>query len=771
MISRAEISEWYTQCPQIPKNGRIHFVGIGGAGMSALARILLKQGREISGSDIAESETITELKSLGATIQIEHNSQNIENAAMVVVSDAVVPSKNPETQYAKENNIPLVRRSQLLGAILATKTVIAITGTHGKSTTTAVLAQILEQTNFDPLAIIGADVPGIDRNVRHGNNNLAIVEACEAFDSFHDLKPTHILLTNLEPDHLDFHKTFSKLQHSVLKFIESASGNPKLVYCYDDPGARSIGEQIKESIAYGFTGGDFVGSYHENILQTPLGNIQPGIIGRMNALNCLGALQMALLVGSPPNESVQAIKNVRGCKRRLEKVGEKNNITIYDDYAHHPTEIIASIDALRETNPNRRIITVFQPHLYSRTQDQLEGFVNALAQADIAIVTDIYPARELPIPGISSSIIVERLENRGLDPLYVPSRHLLPYKVAQITKKGDVVVGMGAGNIESFAKDFLKELEREQIRVAVFAGGISTEREVSKISGNMVANALKNKGYNVSIYDPNELLFNSKALLPLIGPERPTIAFLTLHGTGGEDGAIQGILEWLNLPYTGSGILASALATNKFATKKRLQEHGIPVPNGIIVDTPNNIQWNHFPAVVKPNSQGSTIGLSIVQEPSKLKRAVEIALKYDSQVLIEEHINGIEISVPILGNRVLPAVEIRPLSGFYDFASKYTIGATEEIAPAQITQKDADKASEYALKAHTLVQACDFSRTDMIVTNADVYVLEINTLPGLTSTSLLPKSAESIGISFEEVCEIILKSALQRYGIETPKKT
>lgn len=771
MISRTEILEWYSKAPEIPAKGNIHFVGIGGAGMSALARVLLKKGREVSGSDVHESETLTELKNLGATIYIGHHDKNIKNTALVVVSDAVTPSQNPETLYAKENNIPLARRSQLLSAILSTNTVIAVTGTHGKSTTTAILTQILEQTGFDPFAIVGAEVPGIDRNVRHGKGNIAIVEACEAFDSFHDLNPTHVLLTNLEPDHLDFHKTLENLKNSVLKFIESASGNPKLVYCYDDQGARTIGEQIKGSISYGFTGGDFVGSYHEYILQTPIGSVQPRIIGRVNALNALGALQMALLLGSPPNESLEAIKNVRGCKRRLEKIGQINNITVYDDYAHHPTEIEASIEVLREKHPNQRIIVVFQPHLYSRTQDQIEGFIKSLAHADIAVLTDIYPAREPPTPGISSSIIVERLENMGLDPIYVPSRHLLPGKVTQIVKKGDIVVGMGAGNIESFAKDFLKELDRQEINVVVFAGGSSAEREVSKISGEMVAKALKNRGYKVSLYDPTELLFCNKTLHQFVGPDRPSIVFLALHGTGGEDGAIQGLLEWLNLPYTGSGILSSAFATDKFATKQLLERNGITTPKGILVQSHNHVEWDHFPAVVKPNSQGSTIGLSIVKEPANLQRAIQIALKYDERVLIEEYIDGIEISVPVLGERVLPAVEIKPRSGFYDFTSKYTVGATEEIAPAQIQPKESEKASEYALKTHQLIQARDFSRTDMIVTNSDIYVLEINTLPGLTSTSLLPKSAESIGISFEEVCEIILKSAFQRYGIQTPQKT
>ena len=766
MRLQSEVKEWFGQKTSLPATGRIHFVGIGGAGMSALARILLRQGREVSGSDLIDSPTTDLLREHGADIYIGHSATNLTRADIVVVSDAIDLSENPETIEAKRRNLLLFRRSQLLGALLQGYRVLAVTGSHGKSTTTAILAQILEKAGLDPLAIVGADVPGFEGNVRLGRGDIAVVEACEAYDSFHDITPELVLLTNLEPEHLDYHKSWENLRDSVVRFVKCATGKHRLVYCSEDSGACEVASAIGDGIAYGF---DELGAQYKNgSLLTKNGSHPMKIIGRHNALNALGAIATAKLLGVDEREAFATAASASGCKRRLEKIGDIDGTTVYDDYAHHPTEIVASIDALKEAHLDKKLCVVFQPHLYSRTKDQLEGFANALSGADIVFLTDIYPARERPIPGISSALIVEKLEAMGTDTFYVASRHLLPREVAANANSDMVVVGMGAGNIESFAPDFLVELKRKNspLRVAVFGGGESVEREVSILSATMVANALMSKGYSVQTIDPTELLLHDANLSALIGAERPDIVFLALHGTGAEDGAIQGLLELLHLPYTGSGIMASALAMDKEQTKRLLESRGLPTPAGVTLKKGDPIPEFPVPCVVKPNAQGSTIGLTFVQTAADLKKAVEKALKYDDIALIEEFISGIEISVPILGETALPAVEICPKSGTYDFAAKYTPGETEEIVPARISKNAEKTAREYARIAHNAIGAKDFSRTDLIVAGDKIVVLEINTLPGLTQTSLLPKSADSAGISYADLCENILQSAMKRYGIE-----
>jgi D-alanine-D-alanine ligase-like ATP-grasp enzyme len=444
-------------------------------------------------------------------------------------------------------------------------------------------------------------------------------------------------------------------------FANRANGESKLIYCENDPGAVEVAGYVPKAKPY-----SYLPSLDSRKMRIP---------GELNRLNASGAVIMAMTLGIDEATAVTAALNAQPCDRRLQLVGEERGITVYDDYAHHPTEIRSSIQAIRSRHPDARLIIAYQPHLYTRTQKHLDEFAPAFAGADLVILTDIYPARESPIPGISSALIVERLEAVGADCRYVPSRHLLPRFVESIAKSGDVVVGMGAGNIEFFADDFVLELKRRgELRVCVMFGGESVEREVSICSGMIAASALKSKGYAVTTFDPTDALLSTRDVSPLVGPERPDIVFLALHGTGAEDGRIQGMLDLLHLPYTGSGLRAGALAMDKAATKRMLDDAGVPTPRGVVLrdgdETPNFA----VPCVVKPNAQGSTIGLSFVRCASDLPAAIAKALKYHSEALIEELVEGVEISVPVLCDEALPVVEIRPEGGSYDFAAKYTVG-------------------------------------------------------------------------------------------------
>ena len=756
MRLKTEVKEWFSHKQPFPKSGRVHFVGIGGAGMSALARILLHQGREVSGSDSFESRVTQDLRERGAKISIGQSSANVKGAIAIVFSDAIDMRENTEAQAARDFGVLSFRRSQLLGEIVNGKRLIAITGTHGKTTTTTMLSSILADAGLDPLTIVGADVLGFDGNVRFGKGEFTVVEACEAYDSFHDLEPEIVILTNLEPDHMDYHKSWENLRDSVVKFVRSAKGSTPFIYCGEDAGACEIHKIVGTGVSY---------------CKNDAEKVSPKLPGIHNRLNAAGAVKVSELIGVDIERAIESVSNALAPERRLEIKGERSGITLVDDYAHHPTEIRASIEGLRERYSNRRLIVVFQPHLYSRTRDLLSEFAEALALSDIVILTDIYPAREDPIPGVSSAVIAEQLEQLGTIVQYIPVRYLLARSVAEIAKPGDVVVGMGAGNIDTFVTDFLGELKwkDEPLHIGAFSGGESAEREVSLLSGKMISDALRKRGYKVSEWDPSEFLFGSARIDGLKDCNRPDIIFLALHGTGGEDGRVQGFLELMHMPFVGSGLYASAMCMDKAETKRILESHGIRVPFGAVIERGGPIPDLPFPLVVKPNEQGSTIGLGFASEQAQLVKCLETAFKYDDRVVVEEHIFGIEISVPVVGNEPMPAVEIKPLSGTYDFVAKYTPGATEEIVPAGISDIEEREARSIALQCHKILQCEDYSRTDMIVTKNGIVVLEVNTLPGMTATSLLPKSAQASGIEYDELCDKILILAINRYGI-TKKK-
>ena len=801
MRKAAEIEAAFHPKESLDGKKSFFLVGIGGAGMSALARMLAHRGFKVRGTDSTQSPETDRLRAEGMDVHIGHTGDAISKDDALIVTDAIDLTSSPEVKRAKELGIPMVRRSQALGWLLKGHKVIAVTGTHGKTTTTGMIGAGMKAAGMDPLIVVGASVPDFGGPVVEGKGEWAVVEACEAYDSFHDIDPDIVVLTNLELDHVDFHGNYENLRDSVLRFVQKIPEDGYFYYCAEDKGAKEMedlleasGHKHEQSIYYGRISKNGASGSIEKAMdwaQTHIENkgVKLGDLtlpGDHNRLNADGAFKVCVGAGADPAAAAHGIEAFGGAERRLQ-VLQKGDITVIDDYAHHPSEIEASLQAVRDRYfthadprsaiPDPRLIVVYQPHLYSRTAGLIEEFAAALSHADLVVMTDIYPAREEPIPGVSSSRIAEALT---VPHLYIPNRHLLPRKVAAIAKPGDVIVGMGAGNIAEFAPSLIEELQRsggtrepraesgEPLMVAVAYGGDSAEREVSLHSGREVVAALKRKGHQAELIDFTELLLSKGDLSKLKGPQRPHCVFLAVHGTHAEDGAIQGLLELLHVPYTGSGIQASALAMNKNLTKTILSQHKLRVPKGVLLENKNQECPIKAPAVVKPNAQGSTVGLSFVEKQEDLKAAIEKAFAYDNAVLVEEWVRGMEISVPVLGDKPLLPVEIAPKSGRYDFASKYLPGATEEIVPARLPQKTQDRAKEIALKAHQALGCEGATRTDMIVEepyeNAEPVVLEVNTLPGMTATSLLPNSARAAGIGFDDLVEWILEDALRRHG-------
>ena len=727
-----------------------HLVGIGGAGMSALARMLRHRGFLVSGTDSTDSPEVNRLQSEGIPVHVGHTGEFLQPDQALVLTDAIELARSPEYARAVELGLVIVRRSQALGWVLRDRKVIAVTGTHGKTTTTGLLGAALIEAGMDPLVVVGASIPDFHGPVREGAGEWAVVEACEAYDAFHDLQPEIVLLTNLELDHIDYHGTYEHLRDSVVRFAKSLPKSGTLVYCAADPGASEVA-QLAEVPCSGY-------QIDHELPALTLG----GIHNLLNASGARVAARLAAKGTSAPLDSIDlGLSHFGGAERRLQTLLE-GPITIIDDYAHHPTEVAASLQAVRERMAGRqgRLIVAFQPHLYSRTAGLIPDFAAALDSADLIFLTDIYPAREAPMAGVSSARIAELCTKPVT---YIPSRHLLAREVAAIAQTGDIIVGMGAGTITEFSHELAAELTATgPIRVAVVYGGDSSEREVSLHSGLAVYTALKAEGFEAELVDVSDILLKTGDLSRFVGPRRPDVAFLAVHGTNMEDGGMQGLFELLHIPYTGSGVQASSLAMDKSATKRILASEGIRTPKGVLVDSPTADVPFEGPWVVKPNSEGSTVGLSFVDNREDLKSAISRALSYDKSALVEELISGMEISTPVLIDRALLPVEIAPDSGRYDFASKYVPGATREIVPARLPDRVLERAQEIALKAHRVLGCRGATRTDAIVRGEEVIVLEVNTLPGLTGTSLLPNSAAASGIPFNKLCRVILEEALLR---------
>lgn len=764
MRTKQEIATRFAPREQLDSIQSFFLVGIGGAGMSGVARMLRNRGFTVRGTDSTPSDLILDLIESGIEVKIGHSGESIQPGDALVLTDAIPLDASPEVARAMELGVPLFRRSQVLGWLLRDKKTIAVTGTHGKTTTTSMLALAMVAEGFDPTVVVGAEVPAWGTSIREGEGEYAVIEACEAYDSLHDFDPHTVVLTNLELDHVDFHETWENLRDSVTRFVNRAE---HLVYNSADAGSIEIAGRVR-CAGEGF---DPTGAPVDES-GAPLVLAQKGAHNRANALAALAGFSQA--VGRHSTDAGrQAIAGFGGAERRQQVIfegqipGGTGEITILDDYAHHPTEVTVALQAIREgwiaTRKRQRLVVVFQPHLYTRTAPLINEFAASLDEADFVVLTDIYPAREAPIPGVSSVRIGEKLRKPSR---YVPARHLLPREVAAWIQPGDVIVGMGAGNISEFAPGLAAELKRRERptpKVLVAYAGSSPEREVSIHSGRAIFAGLKELGYDAQLIDLSQLALSSGDLSVLIGPDRPDLVFLALHGPGDEDGTAQGLLEFFHIPYTGSGIQASAIAMDKEATKRVLAAAGVPVPQGIQVRRGDPVPNLPMPVVVKPNSQGSTVGLSFVHDAAELPAAIEKALAHDEACLVEEMLQGVEISVPVFDDRAMPPVEVVPKSGSYDFEMKYTPGATEEICPARLTPEQTQIAMDQAVRAHQALGCRGITRTDMIVTADRIVALETNTLPGMTPTSLVPRSAKEAGMSFNDVVKWIVEDALSQH--------
>ncbi|TAK12458.1 MAG: UDP-N-acetylmuramate--L-alanine ligase [Acidobacteria bacterium] len=455
----------------------IHFVGVGGIGMSGIAELLVNLGYRVSGSDAKQSDITDRLQSLGARIAIGHAAANIGDADVVVVSSAVKPD-NPEVAAARARHTPVIPRAEMLAELMRLRFGIAVAGAHGKTTTTSMIAWMLERAGLDPTAVIGGRLSAFGSNARLGRGPLMVAEADESDRSFLKLTPSIAVITNIDREHMEAYGTFERVLDAFADFADKVPFYGAVVACIDDANVRAILPRLsRRVITYGFAedadvrGLDAVTDGRSGRCQVAYrvpghpdgagrGTMTVSVPGVHNLQNALAAVAVGVELGVSFDKMASALAEFRGADRRYQIKGTVGGVTVVDDYGHHPTEIAAVLKAARSGFP-KRIIAVFQPHRYSRTRDLLPEFGRALADADITVLTDIYSAGEAPIPGILSAAIAEeiRKQNRGAVEAVVPLDELAA-RVADIARDGDVVLTLGAGSIGATGDRILAALRQ-----------------------------------------------------------------------------------------------------------------------------------------------------------------------------------------------------------------------------------------------------------------------------------------------------------------------
>jgi UDP-N-acetylmuramate--alanine ligase len=447
---------------------RIHFIGIAGAGMSGLARIALSHGLAISGSDSKDSSVVLALRALGAEVHIGHDAAHLDGVDIVIFSNAISAS-NAEIKRAQELGVPLLTRAQALAILMSTSKSIAVAGTHGKTTTSSMLTVALQACGIDPSFAIGGTLTASGSNAHRGTGEYFVAEADESDGSFLEYRPFSAIVTNVEHDHVDFFATEESVMDIFTEFAQSISSDGFFVYCKDDAGAVKIAETqfAATKVSYGLD--ESADLLIDNVKLLPggskaralwkgraVGTIELHVPGHHNLLNAAAALAMGLSLGQPAPALLEGLASFQGAGRRFELKASVAGVRVIDDYGHHPTEINVTLTAARRYAGDGRVLVIFQPHRYSRTQAFLDQFAQSLDLADLAILLEIYPASEKPIAGVSASLIAQKMKHGKFIPNFLDASE----EIISMAKPGDVILTLGAGDVNSLAPIIAQGLER-----------------------------------------------------------------------------------------------------------------------------------------------------------------------------------------------------------------------------------------------------------------------------------------------------------------------
>lgn len=460
--------------PEMRRIKRIHFIGIGGAGMSGIAEVLLNLGYQVSGSDLRQSRVTDRLKEFGAEIFLGHRSNNILDVDVVVTSTAV-PRSNPEIEAARERRVPIVRRAEMLAELMRFRHGIAVAGTHGKTTTTSLLASIYAEGGYDPTFVIGGLLNSAGTNAKLGKSRYFIAEADESDASFLHLQPMVSVVTNIEADHMDtYGGDFKNLENNFIEFLHNLPFYGLAVLCSDDETIQELAPKISRPMTtYGFNQKadvraiDFeqrgTKSYFKVVRRDCVGQLDIilNLPGKHNVQNALAAIAVATDDGVSDKAIQKALAEFEGIGRRFEMYGDytvnDKTVTLIDDYGHHPSEVGATIKALRKSWPGRRLVMVYQPHRYSRTRDLYEDFCSVLSEVDQLLMLEVYSAGEEPVNGSDSRSLCRSIRQRGkIEPIFVEEIDELPEALHHVLDDGDVLITQGAGNVGSLAPSWIK---------------------------------------------------------------------------------------------------------------------------------------------------------------------------------------------------------------------------------------------------------------------------------------------------------------------------
>jgi UDP-N-acetylmuramate--alanine ligase len=469
-MSAADVAAWTDPVPTLEELGAVHFVGIGGAGMSGIARILLARGVRVSGSDRRDTPTLLALRALGARVAVGHDAAHLDGADTVVVSTAIRPD-NPELAVARERGLRVLPRAVALAAVMAGRRSVAVAGTHGKTSTTSMLTVAVQACGVDPSFAIGGDLNESGSNAHAGQGDVFVAEADESDRSFLLLAPFGAIVTNVEADHLDNYGDLAAVEAAFDRFLGTVDEKGFVVVCADDPGAarlrgvptparlRTYGLAPDADLRLtGLEVGPDATSYTATLDGAELGRVRIRVPGEHMALNSAAALLAGLELGLPAAALIEGLARFGGVHRRFELKGVAAGVRVYDDYAHHPTEVTAQLKAARAVAGEGRLVVAFQPHLYSRTQEFAEGFGEALGLADDVVVMDVYGAREDPVPGVTGAMVADAVPLPADRVLFEPSWSATAPVLAARARPGDLVMTMGAGDVSMVGPEVLAVL-------------------------------------------------------------------------------------------------------------------------------------------------------------------------------------------------------------------------------------------------------------------------------------------------------------------------
>jgi UDP-N-acetylmuramate--alanine ligase len=781
---------------------KCHFIGIGGIGMSGLAKILLNKKISVSGSDSAESAITRSLHDEGAKIFIGQNERNID-AGMTVIYSSGIAKDNPEYHAAVEKKCSLIHRSELLQQIMSEFKTLAITGTHGKTTTTSLLAAVLHAAQLDPSFAVGGIVKQFGTNAALGKGEYFIAEADESDGTFLRYHPEGAIITNISLDHMDHFGTVEAVMRDYKTFANQVKNRSLLFWCGDDERLSSL--QL-EGNSYGFTHGNSVQGancrqkgwnliFDVTFQGKAYSNVELALTGTHNAQNALGIFGLAINLGISEQAIRKAFLEFKGVNRRCDKKGTEKSLLVLDDYAHHPKEINATLKAMRCAVEEKRLVVLFQPHRYSRTQDCLGSYTTIFNHADVVVVTDIYSAGEAPRPGVTSQKIIDEVQQCFSGELqYIPRNEIVEKLLPQL-RPHDVVVTMGAGDITHVGGELLNTLKTHPLKkwhVGLVCGGRSVEHEISLRSAKFMYESLNPEYYDVSIFGitkegdwtyskkfPATTTIEQGQPIETIIPElrKCDVMFPALHGPYGEDGTIQGFFEMLDIAYVGCTHRAASIAMDKALTKNLMLVSGIPTspfitvtqhdwlgnPDQITLSVAQNLT---YPVYVKPVHLGSSMGVFKVASESELAHAIESALTYDYKLIIENEIQGREIEFSVLGNehvQVFPPGEILKGDADYTYEAKYSDNSFGTDTIARVSPQIAAEGMRLAEKAFRSIDGTGMARIDFFLDKQNkIWLNEINPIPGFTSISLYPKMCAAHGMQAPALLDKLIALALQR---------